>query len=361
MGHITKLRDIIGLIKDKVSQSKATLLSKPPYLSLHLSLLRATNHDPFNPPNKKNINTILSYGHNSRATAATAIEALMDRLQSTHNSSVALKCLITVHHIIKHGSFILQDQLSVYPSNGGRNYLNLSKFRDNSSPITWELSSWARWYAKYIETLLFASRVLGFFLSSSSCTIEKDNQEDKISSFMSKDLLREIVSLVDLMEEICKRPDFLHVQGNKLVNYVMGFIGEDYLSAINEVSVRVNELRERMSVLSFADSVELVCALKRLEDCKEKLLLSVMSTEKRDISESFWGLINEVKDKAGSDKVYKDEGKLVKWVRREKVSESARFVGRVLNSEDSVRFSSGRLGPDIKFTFPIPESMESYP
>jgi hypothetical protein len=63
---------------------------------------------------------------------------------------------------------------------------------------------------------------------------------------MNKDLLREIVSLVGLMEDIFKRPDYL--KGNKLVNNVMGFVGKDYLSAINEISVRVSEFRERLGL-----------------------------------------------------------------------------------------------------------------
>lgn len=229
----------------------------------------------------------------------------------------------------------------MYPSTGGRNYLKLSNFRDNSTPITWELSSWVRWYANYIESLLYTSRILGFFLSSSSCTTEKDNQEQQISALMNKDLLKEIVSLVGLLEQICKIPDFLHLKCHKLMDEIMGFVGEDYLSAINEVSVRVNEFKERLDSLSFGESVELVCALKRLEDCKERL--SVLSTTKRDHIGSFWNLISEIKERVGSKKEYKDEGKLVIEVRRERGSESARFAKRVLRSTDSVRFSSGRL------------------
>lgn len=282
----------------------------------------------------------------------------MDRLQSTRDSSVALKCVITVHHVIKHGSFILQDQLSVYPSNGGRNYLKLSNFRDDSSPITWELSSWVRWYAKYIETLLYTSRVLGLFLSSTSNTVEKDKRdEERISALMNQDLLKQTVSLVGLMEEICKRPDSLHVQGNSLVGEIMGFVGEDYLSAINEASIRVSEFRERLSGLSFGESVELVCALKRLENCKERLM--ELSTEKRTSIESFWSSVSEIKDRVGTQKVYEDEGKLSIRVRSEKMSESARFPERVLRSGDSVRFSSGRLGLD-EFPIQILESPEPY-
>ncbi|XP_041001286.1 putative clathrin assembly protein At4g40080 isoform X2 [Juglans microcarpa x Juglans regia] len=287
MGRTTsgKLRNILGLIKDKASQSKAALLSNPTTLSFHLSLLRATTHDPFTPPLHKHLSAILSFGHSSRATASSAIEALMDRLQTTRDSSVALKCLFIVHLVLVRGDFILQDQLSVYPSTGGRNYLKLSNFRDNSSPLSWELSSWVRWY----------------------------------------------------------------VEGNKLVEDIMGFVCEDHFSAINEVSVRVGEFRERLGGLSFGESVELVCALTRLENCKGRLY--ELSARKRSVMESFWCLIGEIKEGVGMEK---DGGKLMIRVRSEKAGESARYGERVLRSGDSVRFSSGR------FPFHVPESMESY-
>lgn len=51
----------------------------------------------------------------SRTTASIIIESLMDRLHRTSDASVVLKCLITIHHIIKRGPFILQDQLSPLP------------------------------------------------------------------------------------------------------------------------------------------------------------------------------------------------------------------------------------------------------
>ncbi|KAJ9177539.1 hypothetical protein P3X46_012749 [Hevea brasiliensis] len=343
MGLITNLRDLIGIIKDKASQSKAAIISKPKTLSLNLALLRATTHDPFAPPNPKHITTMLSYGYSSRATASAAIEALMDRLQSTHDSSVAIKCLAVVHHIIKDGSFILQDQLSVYPSTGGRNYLKLSSFRDNTTPVTWELSSWVRWYARYLEHLLSTSRVLGFFLCSTSSTAEKDKEEEKVSALTNPDLLREIDSLTSLMEEICNRPDSLHMHGNELLEQIISLVGEDYLSSINEISIRVDEVNHRLSCLSFVDSVELVCVLKRLEDCKERLL--ALSSRKKALVESLWSLISEMKGKVGDGKAYKEEGRLLLTMgRKDAGSESARFGERALSYSDSVRFSSARFG-----------------
>uniref|UniRef100_A0A2P2J3S3 Putative clathrin assembly protein At4g40080 n=1 Tax=Rhizophora mucronata TaxID=61149 RepID=A0A2P2J3S3_RHIMU len=346
---MTNLRNIIGIIKDKASQSKATIVSNPKTLSHHLSLLRATTHDPSSPPSPKHIATFLSFGHSSRATAAAAIESLMDRLQSTRDASVAIKCLITVHRIIRQGSFILQDQLSVYPSTGGRNYLKLSDFRDNSTPLTWELSSWVRWYARYLEHLLSTSRVLGCFVCSSSSTADKDKEEEKVSAVMNPQLLKEIGSLVGLLEEICQSPDGNNDNDNNnnrnrnnLADEIMDLVCGDYMSAINSILIRVDEFKQRLSCLSFGDSVELGCVLKRLENCKDRIL--ELSGGKKELIESLWCLVSEIESKV---KGYREDGRLLhSWgMGSDRGSESARFWNRTLSYEDnSLRFSSARFG-----------------
>ncbi|KAK8663841.1 hypothetical protein V6N13_083646 [Hibiscus sabdariffa] len=355
MGRVKILRDFIGIIKDKASQSKAALISNPKTLSLHVALLRATTHDPFTPPDPRYLATLLSFGHSSRATASTAVEALMDRLQTTRDAAVAIKCLVTVHHIIKRGSFILQDQLSVYPSTGGKNYLKLSDFRDDMTPLTWELSSWVRWYALYLENLLSTWRILGSFLYSTSSSVDKHKEEEKVSSLINSELLKEINSLGNLIEQIGRTPDSLNSKGNMLIDEVLGLVGEDYLSSINEVSIRVSEFRERLGCLSFVDSVELACALKRLEDCKEGL------PRVSQRMETVWGSISEVKDQIGNSEVCKgDKGRSLIVGRRNKVSESARFGERVAvkRGGDSVKFSSGRFLSFNEFSFPGYESID---
>ncbi|XP_010266629.1 PREDICTED: putative clathrin assembly protein At4g40080 [Nelumbo nucifera] len=347
MGRRTKLRDIVGALKDKASISKAALLSKPNTTALHLAVLRATTHEPSSPPHEKHIAAVLAFGHSSRPTASLCIITLMDRLQNTHNSSVALKCLITVHNIIRRGTFILQDQLSIYPSSGGRNYLNLSNFRDYANSETWELSSWVRWYARVLEQLIFTCRILGgFFLSSSTLGVgEKDvseEEEEKVSSLLNGDLIKEIDAFVGAVEEMCKAPDPVHAQSNKLVYEVMKLIADDYQSAQKEITLRIYELRERLSSLSFGESVELVCVLRRMENCKERLSLQFLNN-KTTAAELLWGLIREVKDRIGTTKDSEAGVRPETVERRLMVSESARLGERVLRSGDSVRFSSGRL------------------
>lgn len=140
-------------------------------------------------------------------------------------------------------------------------------------------------------------------------------------------------------------PDSLLFNGNELVDYIVRSVSEDYLSTANEVSSRVIEFGERLSCLSFGESLELVCVLRRLEDCKEKLL--ILSSKKRLLIESFWGLTSELRDKIGKEKVYTQEDKMiVSFGRRDKASESARFGDRVMTYGDSLRFASARFEPN---------------
>lgn len=92
------------------------------------------------------------------------------------------------------------------------------------------------------------------------------------------------------------------------------------------ILLRVRELKERMTdQLGFADSVELACLFRRLEECKLKW---------KDW-ELFCSEASGVKER-----VERREEEARGRVRREKLSESARVVGRV--GDDSVRFMSSR-------------------
>lgn len=338
MGRTLSFRDILGRLKDKASLSKAALLFAS---SLRLAVLRATTHSPPSPPHPRRISSLLLLGQTSRATASPIISALMDRLHCTSNSVVALKCLLIIHHIIKRGTFILQDQLSIFPATGGRNYLKLSAFRDSAA---WDLSRCVRWYARYLETSLSTSRILGYFLcSNSSCSAIKENQESKIASFLNSDIIKEIDALALLVQEICKLPDSIPPDGELLVKEIVGLVVNDYLSSVNEILIRLGEVNERLGCLSFTDSLELVCALKRLLGCKERLS-AIYSVEKPTI-EMMWSSIERLKENIQRSQVYRGEERLLILGRRETPSESARFDGRVLvrNRADSVPFHSGRF------------------
>lgn len=211
-----------------------------------------------------------------------------------------------------------------------------------------------RWYARYLETLISSSRVLGFFLGSCSSKVEKEKQVDGVSSMMNDDLIRDVDSLIVVFEELCKVPDgSLSHQGNKLLHELIGLVENDYLLCVNEIILRLSEFKERLSHMSFGESFELVCILKRLNECKERLLGSFIITE-QSMGGTLWSLIEDLQSRVGM----KDEGKFLTKENKERYTESARFGERVLTSSDSVKFSSSRFGLNRRNSFNLLDSTE---
>ncbi|CAL1390269.1 unnamed protein product [Linum trigynum] len=302
--HRGRLRILVGIVKDKSSFLKAFLIS-PAKPKLRLAILRATSHAAASPPSDRSISGVLSLGgHGSRRTAGTCIESLMDRLHATKSAYVAIKCLFTVHAVLTKGSFILKDQLSVYPASGGRNSLNLSKFRDGSDPESWELSSWVRWYAAVIEQNLAVSRTLGRFLSAAAAG---GGKEEAILEKPNGDLITEVEILVDFAQSVCEAPNSLQLQKNDLVYEVVKSVGEDYRLVQREILIRVGEFRERkLRSLSFGELTRLVAELRRLEGCRERLSLLFVIGKRND---ALWEAVAETVKEISEAVMEKDEMK----------------------------------------------------
>ena len=176
------------------------------------------------------------------------------------------------------------------------------------------------------------ARILGFFIGNSP-----HDREERVSGLTNGDLLTEFDSLVTVVEAVCKKPDRASTKGNRLVDEIVSLVRKDWVEVVAEVRVGVVEFRERLGGLKFGEAVELVCCLKRLEECKERV---VEVGDEGD--ERLWEMVREVKDRVGME-AYKEEVKVHKEVTKFRVSESDRFSGRVLSSDDRFRFPSGRL------------------
>lgn len=212
-------------------------------------------------------------------------------------------------------------------------------------------------YGLYLEHLLSTSRVMGFFVASASSTIHKDEYEDMVSSLTNTDLLREVDALVGLLQEACKIPDIPFSGGKPLADKITRLVGEDYVSSVNELYSRLNEFKERSNTLSFGDTVELVCALKRHESSKERLSEIWCGNWKRSWLDGLWSLVSEVKGVIGGlEDGYEQIEKTFAGIgRREKGYESARFSDRLVigYGDDTVRFSSGRFSNVGRFNYPV--------
>lgn len=170
---------------------------------------------------------------------------------------------------------------------------------------------------------------------------------------VNRDLLRELDSVTSVVEEAHKIPESLDsVRDDKLVEQAVALVGEDYFSVMGEISIRVDEFRNRVSLVSFSESVELGCCLRRLEDCRERLedsrerLAAVFST-KVTLTASFWASVRELKGEVAKNATaYVTVGRsVVAAGRRRGPSESARFEDQIGSSRVVARMgNSSRFG-----------------
>ncbi|GMI77245.1 hypothetical protein like AT4G40080 [Hibiscus trionum] len=319
MGYRTRLRAVFGLLKDKASLIKTTLSTKRHKASARRLILRATTHGSPVPPADHRIDAVIALGQSSRATACTCVQSIMDRLHRTRNSTVALKCLYTIHNIIGKGSVILKDQLAVYPSFGGRNFINLSTFRDDSDLEASERSAWVRWYAGMLEQDLMVSRMLGYHLNSPPRSKnEIQNKKDKIMGLLNSDLLKEIDVLINFSDHLSTVPDSLYLQRESLVYEVVRLVSEDYRLVQREIFVRFTELGERTRGLSLRECIEFLSCINRLDGYKERISLLLVNRNRND---DLWDSIKETKaNLAAAVEKKEKEGKMV-------VIESRRLTG----------------------------------
>lgn len=279
----------------------------------------------------------------------------MDRLHSigTGNPYVALKCLIVIHHVITRGSFVLIDQLSFFPLNDGQKSLKLTGAflrRPKSNVETWELLQWVRWYASILEHNLITSRVLGCYLSSYSKLRNHKGRDGMTGSSMESDFLREMDSLVSMVEGICAAPESLHYQRMDLVHELMLLVSEDYRSTQRQIMLRLEEFgdSDTMDRLSSDDSSELISCLERLETCLPRLIEMFANRKRND---EFWELISQVKIKLEIMNERREKQKLILW--KDRKDGLTQHDGRVVGTSRALRVctTSQSFGVDkVQFT-----------
>ncbi|CDP01120.1 unnamed protein product [Coffea canephora] len=339
-----KLREFIGRLKDNASLIKANLTTKRTVSSIKIAILRATSHSSTAAPPEHQLDAILSLGHDVHLPLACAcVEAVLDRLHNTRSPYVALKCLFILHNIITHGSFILKEQLSFYPLTGGQNSLKLTRFSNKSNLENWELSQWVRWYASVLERNLITTRILGCYLCCTSSSSKfQENRNNKIAIRPPDcDLLKEIDSLVCMVEGICAAPESLHYQRLDLVHEFMLLVSEDYRFTQHQIITRLNELGDRTARMSYDDSAELICCLKRLEDCRMRLVEMFANRKRND---EFWDLVRQTRVGLEELNEKRDRGRMVVWKGwQDETTELTRFVDqRVMGTSEVIKLSPCR-------------------
>ncbi|KAL0924235.1 hypothetical protein M5K25_005051 [Dendrobium thyrsiflorum] len=199
MATMQSLRKAYGALKDSTTVGLANLNSD--FKELDVAIVKATNHVEC-PPKERHIRKILAATVISRprADVAYCIRALARRLAKTHNWTVALKTLIVIHRSLREGDPTFREELLNFSLRTG--ILQLSNFKDDSSPIAWDCSAWVRTYALFLEERLECFRLLKYDVESEH--LEKpvpgsEKGHSRTRGLNSEELLEQLPALQQLL------------------------------------------------------------------------------------------------------------------------------------------------------------------
>ncbi|XP_027909177.1 putative clathrin assembly protein At2g01600 isoform X2 [Vigna unguiculata] len=199
MATLQSWRKAYGALKDTTKVGLAHVNSD--YAELEVAVVKATNHVEC-PPKERHLRKILlaTSAVRPRADVACCIHALSRRLAKTRNWTVALKTLIVIHRLLREGDPTLREEFLNFSERG--RILQLSNFRDDSSPIAWDCSAWVRTYALYLEERLECFSILKYDIEAERLpkpVAGQDKGYSRTRDLNSEELLEQLPALQQLL------------------------------------------------------------------------------------------------------------------------------------------------------------------
>ncbi|KAK9210358.1 hypothetical protein WN944_002728 [Citrus x changshan-huyou] len=274
MGTFQSFRKAYGALKDSTKVGLAKVNSE--FKDLDIAIVKATNHVEC-PPKERHVRS-KSLGFSlievirPRADVAYCIHALAKRLSKTRNWIVAIKTLIVIHRTLREGDPTFREELLNYSHRG--HILQISNFKDDSSPLAWDCSAWVRTYALFLEERLECFRILRYDIESERLT-KSSPGATKVHSrtrlLNCDELLEQLPALQQLLFRLIGCSPEGAAYHNYLVQYALALVLKESFKIYCAINDGIINLVDMFFDMSRHDAVKALNIYKRAGQQAESL------------------------------------------------------------------------------------------